>query len=384
MNEQHHMPGPPRKTLIMHIWGALPTLAVLAVLAMSIFILLWMIDTKKASIEADKAALMKKEQQDVNVVALAVKPCSIKDKINLPAVVEPWVDLTVLTEVSGKVLKVAVEEGDQVKKGDILATIDERDYQIAYNSAKANYDTAKASLNRIDKLYKDKLTTRTQLDNATAQAQSTRSALEAAALDLERCVITAPISGVINNTHIDEGQYLNHSDPVAQVLQMDRVKVKVGIPESDVEAVRRVENYKIVIDALAKKEFSGTKHFLSRTADARARLYDLSLAVDNKDNEILPDMFARVEIVKDQVQQGLAVPLYSVITRKDKHFVYVVNDNKAHEKEVTMGVQEGWMVEIKIGLSPGDKVIVVGQRSVNDEQNVKLVRTVNDPKELLK
>jgi membrane fusion protein (multidrug efflux system) len=89
-----------------------------------------------------------------------------------------------------------------------------------------------------------------------------------------------------------------------------------------------------------------------------------------------------VEIVKQKVDDGLAVPLYAVVTRNDKHHVYVVNDEMAHTREVALGFQEGWRIEVKSGLKAGERVIVVGQRSVNDGQRVKVVRSVDDPTEL--
>ncbi|NNG00855.1 MAG: efflux RND transporter periplasmic adaptor subunit [Desulfobacteraceae bacterium] len=369
------------KTGLMKIWGLLPIVVPLVLLLCLVWLIVG-IQGKKAALKAEKEAQMNSEPVRVNVVALEMVPGAIRDRISLPAVVEPWVSLQVLVEVSGKIRGIEVDEGDAVKAGDVITVIDDRDYRIAYNTAKANYDVAVANLKRMEKLYKDNLTTRSNLDNASAQAESTKAAIDNASLSLERSTVVAPIHGIVNKVHVDAGQYLNHSDPVVEILQMDRVKIKVGIPESDVEAVRRLTDFKVTIEALSEKAFFAKKHFLSRTADARARLYDLSLSVENAQGKILPDMFARVEIIKNQVSEGLAVPLYAVITRSEKNIVYVVNDDLAHEREVTLGFQEGWRVQVTSGLQPGERVIVVGQRSVNDEQPVNLVQTVSDPEEL--
>ena len=164
---------------------------------------------------------------------------------------------------------------------------------------------------------------------------------------------------------------------------MDRIKVRVGIPESDVDAVRRVDTFKVRIDALGGKTFQAQKYYLSKTADAMARLYNLDLELDNLQGEILPDMFARVEIVKREIPEGIAIPIYSIITREDTHVVYVVKDDMAYQRHVTLGLLEGWQVEIKDGLQAGDKVIVVGHRSVNDGDMVKVVRTVTDMQDII-
>jgi hypothetical protein len=114
-----------------------------------------------------------------------------------------------------------------------------------------------------------------------------------------------------------------------------------------------------------------------------ARLYNLDLVIDNVQGEILPDMFARVEIVKREVLDGISIPLFSVISRNDAHLVYVVNSDRARQRKVSLGVLDGWRVEVKQGLDPGDQVIVVGHRSVNDGDKVNVVRVTENPEDIL-
>lgn len=371
------------KKWLKKIWGTLPSLF-LILLIIIIVILFGRIQSESARLESEKKSQLKQNQPDVNVVTLELVPMPIRDRINLPGIVEPWVKLDVLTEATGKVIKKEVEEGHSVNKGDVIAVLDSRDYQNAFNSAKASYETALASRNRLNKLHKEQLAPLSQLDEAVAQSENYKAAMDTATLNLERCIIRAPISGFINRLYIDKGQYLSMSDKVAEILQVERVKVKVGIPESDVDAVRKLEMFDVKIDALNGKIFRAKKHFLSRTADPMARLYSLDLEVDNPDGEILPDMFARAEIVKKEVSESLSIPLYSVISRDKENVVYVVKDNKAHSRKVELGLQEGWRIEVTKGLEAGEHVIVVGHRSVNDDQAVSVVRTVRDPKEIVR
>lgn len=372
-----------KKKWIKLIWGALPALFLIFLLLI-VALLFVRIKTEEEAIKADKLAKMKMDRPPVNVVTLDLVPMSIRDRLSLPGVIEPWVKLEILAEVRGKITKKAVEEGVRVKRGDVLAYIDFRDYENSFKSAKASYDVALADFERIKKLYKEQLATRSRMDNALAQAKNYKAGMDNAALNLERCKILAPISGIVNHIFIEEGQYLNIADPVAEILQIDRVKVQVGIPESDVDAVRRLTDFNVRIDALGGKTFSGKKHFLSSTADSRARLYNLDLVLENKNEEILPDMFARVEIIKKEVPDSISVPLYAVISRNNSNIVYVINDHKAHLRKVELGLLEGWRVEVKKGLRAGEKVIVVGHRSVNDGEIVNVVRSVKDPKDILK
>ena len=374
----------PRRPWLRRMWAALPSVLIFGLLVVSIVLMTDQIKIKGATLKAQQSAQLQTDQPAPNVVTLNLAPSPIRDRINLPGIVEPWVRLDVLTEARGKVLRRAVSEGSRVKKGDIILTLDARDYQNAFNAAKTAHEVALAQLNRLEELQKENLSTRSQLDNALAQEQSTRAALDSAALGLERCTLRAPIAGIINNLYVEEGQFLDPSMRVAEILQLARVKVTVGIPESDVDAVRRLDGFDVRIDALNGKVFRAKKHFLSKTAATMARLYNLKLELPNRSGEILPDMFARVEIVKHEVAASLSIPLYAVINRNDSHIVYVVENGSVAVRTVELGLQEGWRIQVKEGLLAGDQVIVVGQRSVSPSQAVNVVRTVADPEELLR
>ncbi len=111
-------------------------------------------------------------------------------------------------------------------------------------------------------------------------------------------------------------------------------------------------------------------------------MYNLGIEIENVSNEILPDMFARVEILKRENKDALSVPLFSIMNVDNGNVVYVVNDDTVHARTVKTGMQEGWKVEIIEGLNPNDKVIVTGQRSVSDGQVVNIVREVSELEEL--
>ena len=251
-----------------------------------------------------------------------------------------------------------------------------------YKSAKASYQAAIASKERLSELFKKQLATLSQLDNAVAQAENYKAQMDTAKLNLERCTIRSPISGTVNRLFFEEGEYLNFSDKVSEVLQTNRLKVSVGIPESDVDSIRKLESFDVTIDALNKKVVKATKHFLSKTTDSMARLYNLELMIDNTSGEILPDMFVRVDILKREVPNSIAIPLYSLISINNQNIAYIIEDNTAYAKEVELGIQEGWLVEIKSGLKKGDKLVAVGQRDVSNGQKVKVIRTVTNPEEL--
>lgn len=341
------------------------------------------IRTEGERIKAENLASMRRERPPVNVVTLDVTPMTVQDRLDLPAEVEAWVELKVSAEVQGTVIQVPLTEGAHVKKGDIIAVIDTRDYENELASIRADYELAQKDLERTKALFEEDLVTKARLDSDAARAGNLLASLQNAKLRLERCRIRAPISGVLNHLDAKVGLHLNVQDPVAVILDISRVKVSAGIPESDVDEVRKLEYFDITINALERK-VRGRKYFLSKSPESFAHLYKLEMAVDNAGGEILPGMFARVNIVKREVRNGFAVPLYAVISRGDEQFIYIEKEGTAHVRMVETGILDGWRIQITRGLAENERVIVVGHRSVDEGQAVNVVRTVSDPEELFR
>lgn len=373
----------PRDKLLRRIWGMLPALA-LILMIIAIIVMSSRIKSESERIEAEKLATLHKERPPVNVVVLDMVPMSIRDSLDLPAQTEAWVKLKVLTEVSGKAIEVAVTEGDNVNKGDLIALLDSRDYENELASVKAEYGLAQKNLERTKDLFRENLITGAKVDSDTAKVETLRAAVKNAELRLERCSIKSPIAGIINRLDIKEGLFMNVQDPVAVILDISKVKVSVGIPESDVDEVRKLKEFEVTIDALGNGTVKGKKYFLSKSPETFAHLYKLDIEVPNPSGKILPGMFARVNITKKEVKDSMSVPLYSVISRGNEQFLYIEEDEKARVRMVETGILEGWRMQITRGLTKGDRVIVVGHRSVDEGQEVKVVRTVTDAEDLFR
>ena len=368
---------------VKRIWKMLPALS-LILLIIIIVVMSARISSESKRIEAEKLATLHKERPPVNVVVLDIMPSSIYDRIDLPAQVEPWVELKIMSEVSGRAVKVAVKEGGRVNKGDLIAQLDSRDYDNQLASEKAEYELAKLDLERNRSLFTEQLITQAQLDQAIAKINTIEASAKNAELKVERAAIRAPISGLVNHLDVKEGLFMNVNDPVGIILDNSRVKVTVGIPEADVNEIKKLLHFDVTIEALGNKTLKGRKHFLSQSPETLAHLYQLEIEVDNSNRAILPGMFARVNIVKREVKDSFSVPLYSVISRSDEQYVYVEKDGIAHVRMVKTGILEGWKIEIEKGLSKGDRVIVVGHRNVDEGQMVNVVRAVSDPEDLFK
>lgn len=370
-------PQTKRGRIVKMIWNALPLL-LLSVTIVLIVSLFSVINAKKTRIAEAQAKALANERPPTNVVLLDVQPGIIRDRINLPGIIEPWTDLELLAKISGEVIEVRVVEGDRVVQGEIIARIDPADYQIALDAARASYRLAFANLKRLQTLFEKNLIPKAELENIETQVQTTRSEMKNAELRLSRCNITAPMSGVIRRLDAKKGLLLSVADPIARILKIDRVKAIIGIPESDVATVRNIDTVKLTVQALNDRIFDGHKQVLTASPDNAARLYNLELAIANPDGMLLPGMFVRAEIVKKVAAASISIPLYTVITRNGEQYVYVAGEGVAQRRPVKLGILEDWRVQIKEGLVPGDRVIVEGHRNVEDGQRVNIVRIVSD------
>ncbi|GAB6096104.1 MexH family multidrug efflux RND transporter periplasmic adaptor subunit [Desulfatiferula olefinivorans] len=361
---------------------------------------------KSDRLQQEKKAARKEDAPAINVVTMAMEPRTIRDRLSLPGSFTPSTSLTVASEVSGMIMEKRVEKGTRVQAGELLALVDDTKYKNAYNAAKANYENALSSKERLETLYRSDLSNKTDLDAVTAQMKNQLAAMRVAAVDLEKCRITAPVPGLVNRIFIEQGQFMDMGNPVMEIIRTDPIYFNVNIPESDVHAVRFLKTFDIRVDALEGRVVRANARHLTRTAGSLARAYDLELTVDNPDGDILPDMFGRVSLVKRTVENALAVPLYAVVSINDKKIVYLAEKNPRFElieaalaalglpdqapvdtavsREVTTGIQDGWMVEITTGLSAGDQVITVGQRSVSDGQKIHIIRSRKEQEELLR
>jgi RND family efflux transporter MFP subunit len=367
--------------IIRILWGVIPWMMVVAIGAFIMTMGKYLVVESGRLAEAKNAA-MKKEVPAVRVITLTMSAYRMEDKISLPGEVKAFEDLWVKSEAKGQVVSVAVEEGQRIKKGQLLVKLDDRDYRSRIERIEANYKLAKLDHDRILSLAKRNASSQSKLDAAVALLTELKAQYSEAKLHLDRTRIIAPIDGVINELVAKLGDFLDENFKVAQILQIDPVKIAVGVPESDVAAIYDLKFADVVIEALDNKTVRGERVFLGWQPRSLARLYDLELTIENPDRRILPGMFAQVELVKKVYDNALTIPLYAVITQGDERFVYIEKDGKALKRPVMLGVLVNWQVHIKSGIHPGDRVIVVGHRFLDDGQAVDVIKNVSRPDEI--
>ena len=378
MTTEYQKPETVRGKIVFFFWNNLPRFVLLVMITL-IIVLFMTISDKKSEIQAEQETAIKKERPPVNTVVMEVIPRLISNKINLPGAIEPWTRLELISKIAGAIEEVLVQEGDSVQEGDIIARLESADYRIALERAKAAYKLAKADFERDKSVYAQGVIPTAELDARETGMQTAKADLDNAMLLYERCTIKAPISGVIRSLDAKVGLYLGIGDPIGRILQIDKVKAVIGIPESDITAVRNLPTVALTIQALGNLNVTAKNHFVSSSPETAARLYRFELEIDNPDHLILPGMFVRANIVKQSREDALSIPFYSIISRNDEQYVFLENDGVVKRQNVKTGIMEQWMVEITEGLKNGDRIVVEGHRDVENDQKVNVVKVISDP-----
>ncbi len=373
-------PTTTRGKVVYFIWKNLPRV-VLFLMIVLIVMFTGIIKKEKKLIAAEKAAAISKERPPVNTVLFQLDPATIRDRINLPGYIEPWTKLELMAKVGGSIAEVLVTEGQDVKKGETLARIEDNDYQIVLKRAKAAYRLAKSEYERDKAVYAKGVIPTAELDLKETTMLTAKADMDNAELMLSRCTIISPMDGIISRLDAKIGLFLSMGDPIAEMLHIERVKAVIGIPESDISSIRKLHEVDLTFKALDDLVVKGKKHFLSSSPDTLARLYRLELELNNESGDILPGMFVRANIIKRSQDNAIVIPFYSVVSRNSQQYVFIEEDAVAKKRPVTLGIMENWMVEVTDGLNAGEKLLIEGHRDVENDQKIKVVKLLTDLKE---
>lgn len=307
-------------------------------------------------------------------------------------------DVYVVPMIAGKVERINVKVGDRVSKDDLLFVMNKEDIDkqvkqsyAAYEAAMAGYEVsasqienAKKSFERIEKLYEEEAVPESQYDQAKLAAsdavllsaqknvEQARIAYENAASAAKNAQVKSPISGVVSDISIVEGEFATQSKPPMTIVDSDSITVELGVPGNMVNKIKQGDKVTAIIsDADYKVE--SVIDSISTSADPMTNLYTVNILLENN-GKIKPGMFAKIYLNTDKIENALAVKTEAVIEKDGKKFVYAANGDSAVMKEVVTGLDTGTYLEIKEGLNLGDKVIIKGQEYLNDGSKIKIVR----------
>jgi membrane fusion protein (multidrug efflux system) len=310
----------------------------------------------------------------VNVSVLHIVPIrNFKDAFTIPGSIEPNSVVRVSAEVPGRIEQITGREGRAVKAGDKLAELNTDLLKASLDQARASMDFDARELERVKDLQNRGVATSMEHDQARAKADASKAMFDAARAQLDRAVIHAPTSGVLNKVPVEKGEYVTPGTVVAEIVEIDPVLVVVEVPERDMRFIHVGQTETILADALGGKEFTGRIHYISAVADPASRTTRVEMVVPNSDGELKSGQIVTVHMERQTIPDAIMIPLSAAISLEIGYRVFVVENGLAQPRDVKIGVLKGSDVQVVSGLSAGDDVIVRGHYYVGPGQAVKVV-----------
>jgi RND family efflux transporter MFP subunit len=291
------------------------------------------------------------------------------------AVLEAKEEAFVVPRASGIIEHIYVEEGDYVEKGQILAQIEPRRYHLNLDRAKAGLVGIEKELAKINKVYDKQLVSDDTYDKLTAQYESAKATRSLAELDLKEATITAPISGYIAERNAKVGN-LSESfqrERMFHIVQQKELYGIVYLPEKELSKVYKEQQASLNLTAFDGDEILAFVERISPVIDSKTGTFKVTLRVPNPDNLLKSGMFAQVKLNYDTKQNVVLLPRKALLAIDDSINVFVVKNGIASKKAVTVGYQEGEVVEILSGLSGTEKVVITGHQNLRDQAPVEIV-----------
>lgn len=307
--------------------------------------------------------------------------------ITSPSIVE------ISPKISGRIVSTTSEsgtdisEGSYVKKGQLIASIDAREYTALRDAARAARDYAKAQLvdrereyNRTMALLSDDTATeqeadlaKTDFDCATADLMKAEADLAAAEVNLSETTIVAPMDGVVSAKNLYTGAMVSQSSVIYTITQMDPLKIKLDVPTMVYpQIVPGQTGVRVYVDAYPDEpvDLKITKKY--PTANTITRTVTVEADLDNSSGKYTPGMYVRGEIGLNERPGILVVPFDCVLRNVDKYYVYKVSDGIAHATEVTVGVRYDDVIEIVTGVELDDVLVSDGIHRLTDGVKVRV------------
>lgn len=308
----------------------------------------------------------------VKVSVLEVQPTSMKDVLVLPGETQAWEDVRVSSDMEGVVEWIGPKEGQRVRKGELLARIDVAARKAALDRAMASFNLADELFKRRESLFQRSIISKEELDRAFTERALAETNLRQAQVEYERGFLKAPISGIVNHLYVDAGEYVGRGAPVMDLVNVERIKIQLNVPEMDVRFLRPGHDALVTVDALPGKKIFGKVDFVAYKADPATKTFQVQVVVENPASEIRPGMIARVGLLRREVQDALAVPLFALVNKGGERVLFVEKDGVVSARTVSLGIIEGDRVQITSGLNAGERVIVSGQAEVEEGMQVQV------------
>ncbi len=304
----------------------------------------------------------------------------------------------VAPRTGGRLLSVSVQMGDPVRRGQVIAKVEDREIAEQVRQAEASMEVSKATIrqreadlkvaelnfDRSKNLFSRQLLAKqalddaesrylaavAQLDLAKAQQSQNDARLQELKFNLQNSVITSPVDGFIGKRNVDPGAMVNTNAAIVSVVDISRLKLVVNVVEKDLRMVTAGDVGVVEVDAYPGEKFNGRIARVAPVLDPATRTASIEIEIPNSDNRLKPGMYARISLTVEERKNALVAPKNAVIDFESKRGVWMPSeDRRAQFVPVTLGIEGPDHIEILAGLKEGDRFVTTGAGAVrNNDQ----------------
>lgn len=317
-----------------------------------------------------------------------VTQVQIAPQVQLIGTAQPKLTSVVASDIEGLVEKFDVSEGNFVKKGSVLAHLEDSLLKIELKGAKANKADTEAQLRRArtdlersskllatetiaDKQYTDDLA---EVQSLEAQVDRLEAEIQHKQDSIAKKVILAPFSGFVVKEHTEVGQWVEKGGPIVTLADLSIMEILVEVPERYVPKLVLGGSTQVTVDALDPERFTGKIAAIIPVGDSASRTFPVKVSVENSDNHIKGGMLCRVSLAIGKPNSVLAVPKDAVVNMGQGHLVYVVQEGVAKPLPVQLGNASDSMIEIKGAIKSGMQVVTRGNERLRPGQPVQIIQ----------
>ena len=314
-----------------------------------------------------------KKAELVPVEVAIVKRGRISDFILLSTNLETEKMADVYSRVQGLVQEMYVEEGDFVKKGQVLISLEADEYVLAEEKAHLNYEKQKSDFSRLQAMFEQNLLSNEEFEQARFSLKSLEVDWSQAKLNLSYTRITGPISGVVGDRMRKLGDRIQPSDKLFTLINTDEMIAVVYAPEKELGNVRKNQAAFLTSDNLRNENFDGWIKRVSPVVDPKSGTFKITIGVKNRNNSLRAGMFVNTHIITAVHENAVLIPKTAVVYENEQINVFVVKDSVATKQLLKVGFQDHEKVESLEGIEEGDHIIIVGQAGLKDKTRVNIV-----------
>lgn len=315
-------------------------------------------------------------QGPISVDGFVVSERSISENIEVPGSLLPFEETQMRAEVGGRIVQLNIDEGSVVSKGTLLVKLFDKDLQAQLRKLEVQLKIAEKSEERSSELLKIQGISQQDYDLSALSVENLRADIEATKIAISKTEIRAPYTGKVGLRNVSLGAYIAPNDIITVIRQVDKLKLEFSIPEKYAKEITSGYIISFQVDG-GRGNHNAKVLATENSVDQSTRTLKVRALVDAKHPELIPGIFAKVNLQLGKNDKALMVPTQSVIPTARNKQVIVVRGDSARYSVVETGVRDSVFVHITSGLNVGDTVVTTGLMAIRPESKIKVTRLTN-------